>query len=413
MSRHLTIETASRENHLLCSRPAMLMHSIRLCLSLGILLAVAATGVADDGPVIPGIAERMQEFVDANEISGAVNLVATREGIVHFSTTGLMDIESGREMEEDAIFWIASMTKPITGTAIMMLHEEGLLSIDEPVSKYIPEFADLTLEDGTPVTITITHLLTHSSGLADISADQSRDITTLADAIPLYVSQPVRFEPGSRWSYCQSSINTAGRIVEIVSGMTFDRFLDERLFGPLGMTDTTFYLSEEQVSRLATPYRRTEAGELEPTTVSILWGKDPTSTDRFPLANGGLFSTAHDYYRFCSMILNGGELDGTRILRPETVELMTSNHSGDLETGFTPGNCWGIGWCVVREPQGITAMLSSGTCGHGGAYGTQAWIDREAGRIYILMVQRANFQNGDNSDVRRAFQEIADAALDE
>ncbi len=391
----------------------MLMNSSRLCVSFALLLSVAVTGIADDGPVIPGIAERMQEFVDANEISGAVNLVATREGIVHFSTTGLMDIESGREMEEDAIFWIASMTKPITGTAIMMLHEEGLLSIDEPVSKYIPEFADLTLEDGTPVTITITHLLTHSSGLADISADQSRDITTLADAIPLYVSQPVRFEPGSRWSYCQSSINTAGRIVEIVSGMTFDRFLDERLFGPLGMTDTTFYLSEEQVSRLATPYRRTEAGELEPTTVSILWGKDPTSTDRFPLANGGLFSTAHDYYRFCSMILNGGELDGTRILRPETVELMTSNHSGDLETGFTPGNCWGIGWCVVREPQGITAMLSSGTCGHGGAYGTQAWIDREAGRIYILMVQRANFQNGDNSDVRRAFQEIADAALDE
>jgi CubicO group peptidase (beta-lactamase class C family) len=140
-------------------------------------------------------------------------------------------------------------------------------------------------------------------------------------------------------------------------------------------------------------------------------GKTPTSRDRFPAANGGLFSTVNDYARFCRMILAGGELDGTRFLRPESVRLMTTIQTDDLKTGFTPGNGWGLGWCVVREPQGITAMLSPGTFGHGGAYGTQAWIDPHLKRVYILMVQRADFPNSDDSPVRRAFQEAAASAL--
>ena len=178
------------------------------------------------------------------------------------------------------------------------------------------------------------------------------------------------------------------------------------------MKDTTFYLTEEQLPRLATSYQRTDEGELEATAVGILYGKAPTSRDRFPAANGGLFSTAPDYARFCRMILNGGELDGKRYLKPESVTLMTSVQTGDLKTGFTPGNGWGLGWCVVREPQGVTAMLSPGTFGHGGAYGTQAWIDPVKKRVYVLMVQRANFPNSDGSEVRRAFQEAASAALD-
>lgn len=389
----------------------MIARSTPQYLAFVLLFVLIAPLRADDPPTIEGIGDRMQHYVDEHEIAGAVNLVATRDGIVHFSSTGLADIESGREMQPDAIFWIASMTKPITGTAVMMLHEQGLLSIDDPVSKYIPEFGSLRTADGAPAAITIKHLLTHTAGLTEISADQSRGITTLEDAIPLYLAQPAQFEPGTRWVYSQSGINTAGRIVEIVSGQSFDEYIDEHIFQPLGMIDTEFYLSEEQASRLATSYRRTEDGELEPTEVSVLWGKEPTSRDRFPLANGGLFSTAHDYARFCMMILNGGELDGARILQPETIDLMVSNHSGDLETGFTPGNCWGIGWCVVREPQGVSEMLSPGTCGHGGAYGTQAWIDRDAGRVFILMVQRANFPNADNSDVRREFQGIASGML--
>ena len=153
-------------------------------------------------------------------------------------------------------------------------------------------------------------------------------------------------------------------------------------------------------------------GELVATPVSILHGKPPTSRDRFPAANGGLFSTALDYARFCRMILDGGELDGRRYVRPESVALMTSVQSGELRTGFTPGNGWGLGWCVTREPQGITAMLSPGTFGHGGAYGTQAWLDPVKGRAYVLMIQRADYPNSDGSEVRRAFQDAAAAALD-
>jgi CubicO group peptidase (beta-lactamase class C family) len=289
----------------------------------------------------------------------------------------------------------------------MMLQDEGKLSVDDPVAKHIPEFAELKTKDGEPARVTIRHLLTHTSGMGELSPDEARDIIDLAGLIPRYVAKPVQFEPGSRWVYCQSGINTAARVVEVVSGRSFVEFLDRRLFGPLGMKDTTFYLTDEQLPRLATPYRRTDSGELTEAANFILMGKSPTSRDRFPAANGGLFSTAPDYARFCRMVLRGGELDGKRYLSSEAVEQMTSRQSDELKTGFTPGCGWGLGWCVVREPQGVTAMLSPGTFGHGGAYGTQAWIDPQRERIYILMVQRANFPNSDASDVRRAFQEAA------
>jgi CubicO group peptidase (beta-lactamase class C family) len=299
------------------------------------------------------------------------------------------------------------MSKPVTATAVLMCQDGGLLSIEDPVEKYIPEFAKLKTKDGKPARVTIRHLLTHTSGMSEITSEEARDIKNLAGVIPLYVSKPVQFEPGSEWKYCQSGINTAARVVEVVSGLAFDDFCDRRLFGPLEMKDTTFYLSESQLSRLATSYRKTEKGDLEPTPIVILNGKSPTSRDRFPAANGGLFSTATDYVRFCRMILNGGEFDGRTYLRPKSVKLMTTLQTGDLKTGFTEGNGWGLGWCVVREPKSVTAMLSPGTFGHGGAYGTQAWIDPVKKRIYLLMIQRSNLQNSDNSKIRQAFQEAA------
>jgi CubicO group peptidase (beta-lactamase class C family) len=313
-------------------------------------------------------------------------------------------------MRPDTIFWIASMTKPITATAVLMLQDEGKLSVDDPVEKYLPEFGRLMTADGKPARVTIRHLLTHTSGMGEISPDEARRIKDLAGVIPLYLAKPVRFEPGTKWTYCQSGINTAARIVEVVSGTSFDEFVDRRLFRPLGMKDSTFYLAEDQFPRLATSYRRTEKGELEPAEVRILYGKGPTSRDRFPAANGGLFSTAPDYARFCQMILNGGEHESRRYLKPESVKLMTTVQTGGLKTGFTDGNGWGLGWCVVREPQGVTAMLSPGTFGHGGAYGTQAWIDPVKRRIDILMIQRADYPNSDASAVRRAFQEEAASA---
>jgi CubicO group peptidase (beta-lactamase class C family) len=247
--------------------------------------------------------------------------------------------------------------------------------------------------------------------MGEISSVEARGINNLAGVIPLYVAKPVKFEPGTKWTYCQSGINTAARVVEVVSGAPFDEFVDRRLFGPLGMKDTTFYPTEMQLPRLCKAYRRSDRGELTPTEVSILYGKSPMSRDRFPAANGGLFSTAPDYARFCQMVLNGGEYEGRRYLKPESVQLMNAVQTGDLKTGFTPGNGWGIGCCVIREPQGVTAMLSPGTFGHGGAYGTQAWIDPGKKRIYILMIQRADYPNSDASEVRRAFQEAASSVL--
>jgi CubicO group peptidase (beta-lactamase class C family) len=380
-----------------------------------LVIAVALPGFAVKGQSqddrrpreIPGVAERMQDFVDSHDIAGAVTLVATPDRVVHINATGNADIGTARAMQADSIFWIASMSKPVTATAVLMLQDEGKLSVDDLVSKHIPDFAQLKTKEGQPAPVTIRHLLTHTSGVGEISSEQAGGIKELSGVIPLYVAMPVAFEPGSKWAYCQSGINTAARVVEVVSGKPFADFLDERLFGPLGMKDTGFYLGEEQMPRLATSYRKTEDGELKAADNPILHGKSATSRDRFPAANGGLFSTAPDYARFAQMILRGGELEGTRYVKPESVKLMTSLQSGELKTGFTDGCGWGLGWCVVREPQGVSARLSPGAFGHGGAFGTQAWIDPVKQRAYILMVQRANFPNSDNSEVRRAFQEAA------
>ena len=384
------------------------------------LLLSAASGMAagalasakEDGPepsalVVPPVVAAMDKAVAAKEIAGAVTLVADKEHVIFSSANGFSDIEEQMPMSQDAMFWIASMSKPVTGAAVMMMQDAGKLSVDDPVSKYIPAFKDLKDASGKPVTVTIKQCLTHSAGLSEVSPQESGDIVTLEALMPLIVSKPVKFEPGSKWDYCQTSINTAARIVEIVSGEAFPEFLDKHLFGPLGMKDTTFYPDEKQAARIAPAYARTEAGELEKAALMFLGNKPITSKERYPRANGGLFSTAADYGRFARMILRGGELDGRRYLKEESVKQMTTVQSGNLKTGFTPGNGWGLGWCVVCEPQGVTASVSPGTCGHGGAYGTQAWIDPVKGRAYVMLVQRANFPNSDASDVRKAFQEAA------
>jgi CubicO group peptidase (beta-lactamase class C family) len=362
-------------------------------------------------PAVPAISEQMRKSIAAREVAGAVTLVATPDKILHLDATGHAGLSPDEEMRTDAIFWIASMSKPILAVLLLMLQDDGLLSMDDPVEKYLPEFKGLKAADGKQARVTIRQLLTHTSGLGEITAAQAGASKTLADVTPLYVAKPVAFAPGSKWVYCQSGINTAGRVAEVVTGKSLDKLLKERLFDPLGMKDTTFYLTKEQLPRLAKSYKRTDKGDLEVTDIRFLNGKSPTSTDRFPAPNGGLFSTASDYARFCQMVLRGGELDGKRYLKPETVKLMTTIQTGDLKTGFTPGNGWGLGWCVVREPQGVTAVLAPGSFGHGGAYGTQAWIDPTAQRVYILMVQRANFPNSDASEVRRGFQEAANQAL--
>jgi CubicO group peptidase (beta-lactamase class C family) len=373
----------------------------------------AEHGTAKQGtpPAVQAISDRLRQYVAAREVAGAVTLVATPDRILHLDATGNAVLSPAQPMRTDAIFWIASISKPILATLLLMLQDEGLLSVDDPVEKYLPEFKGLKTADGKPARVTIRHLLTHTSGLGEITAKEARGCTTLEAVIPLYVARPVAFTPGSKWVYCQSGINTGGRIAEVITGEPLDQLLERRLFAPLGMKDTTFYLTEKQLPRLARSYRRTDRGDLEATEIGFLNGKSPTSRDRFPAPNGGLFSTASDYARFCQMILRGGELDGKRYLQPQTVAFMTTIQTAGLQTGFTPGNGWGLGWCVVRQPQGITAMLSPGTFGHGGAYGTQAWIDPGRKLVYLLLVQRANFPNSDASEVRKGFQEAASAAF--
>lgn len=261
--------------------------------------------------------------------------------------------------------------------------------------------------------ITIRDLMTHTSGLVGNSPldGDALDVLSLKEAVITYALSPLQFEPGTKWSYCNPGINTLGRIVEVVSGEEYAAFLQSRLLDPLGMKDTTFWPTEAQLARLATSYQPTADGKgLEPATVKYL--TTPYSNQkRAPLAAGGLFSTAADLLKLYTMLLNGAEADGKRYLSPESLALMTTDHTGTLKSGFTDGMGMGLGFQVVREPVGITAMLSKGTYGHGGAHGTQGWIDPERKTIHILLIQRAGLKNGDASPMRQAFQEAAAALV--
>ncbi len=371
-----------------------------------ILCGLGTTGCAALAKPEPAIAGAIQPFVDNQTIAGAVMLVAGKEQVRSLTTIGYADLAAKQPMQADSLFWIASMTKPVTATAVLMLQEEGKLSVDDPVAKYLPELANLKTADGKPGNLTLRHLLTHTSGMGEATPQESAAAKKLADLIPGFAKKPLQFEPGTKWQYCQSGINSLGRIIEIVSGQSYPEFVQRRIFDPLGMPDTTFYPTPAQVARLAKSYQAAN-GQLKEVKLSFLGGLDPTFRDRYPLANGGLFSTAHDYGRFCQMLLNQGSFAGRRYLKPESVKLMSTIQTGEIKTGFTDGNGWGLGCCVVRQPQGVTAALSPGTFGHGGAYGTQAWIDPVRQTVYLLLVQRSNFPNSDASEVRQAFQAAA------
>jgi CubicO group peptidase (beta-lactamase class C family) len=380
-------------------------------------LVVPLSSAVAAAPVLPGIDAAIQDMLSKKEVTGAVTMVVAKDKVLHLQTHGFANVEAGRTMTPGTIFWVASMTKPVTAAAVLKLQGEGKLKVSDPVAKYIPEFANLRTPSGKPANLTITQILTHISGLGEAPRG-APDAKTLADLVPFWVAAPMQFEPGSKWSYCQSGINAAARIVEVVSGMSFDAYLEKEFFTPLGMKDTGFYPTDEQRARLAILYLKDQGtGELKPTSSRLGMG----TRGRPPLGNGGLFSTAPDYARFCQVLLGGGEYDARPYLTPEALRLMSQPQTGALPTGFfqspTWGSrgtnyAWGIGTCIVKTPhEGVAAMLSPGTFGHGGAFGTQAWIDPVKGVAYVLMVQRSNFPNSDASDVRRLFQEAAAKAL--
>jgi CubicO group peptidase (beta-lactamase class C family) len=217
----------------------------------------------------------------------------------------------------------------------------------------------------------------------------------------------LQFPPGSKWSYSNSGINTLGRVVEVVSGQPFAAFLQARLLDPLGMKDTTFWPTPAQLRRLAKSYKIGPDGKLEEVPVYFADSAALTDRSRTPKPAGGLFSTAGDVARFYQMMLNGGTWRGKRLLSEQAVAEMTRTQTGEIKTGFVDGMSWGLGFQVVKHPQGVTDTLSPGTFGHGGAYGTQSWGDPVRGRVYVLMIQAAGLPNGDASDMRRAFQQAA------
>jgi len=386
-----------------------------LTVYLAALLPAIALAQAN-APKLPGVASAIQTALDAQEISGAVTVVVTKDTVLDRAALGFADLAEQKPMQSDTIFWIKSMTKPVTGVAILLLQDEGKLNVDDPVANYLPEFSGLKTPSGQPANLTIAHLLTHTSGLGEgwgESGSATDPARTLADLVRQALASPMQFEPSARWKYTQYGINTAGRIVEIVSGLTFDRFLQQRLFDPLGMKDTTFYPTAAQLPRIVTRYTKNkETGTLEP----VAPRPDILARDRPPLATSGIYSTGPDFARLCQMLLNGGQFNGRRFLQPETVKRFSTPRTGGLKAGSAPGTAWGLGCSIVGEPQGVTAMLSPGTYGHGGAFGTQAWIDPVKGVAYILMIQREKFgtpgyRNGDDTAVRRDFQQAAADAL--
>ena len=406
-------------------------HRFRLAsFSYSLVVALVSIAAAASVPSLPRfdaaklseIPKRMQEFVDQGEISGAVTLVADRDRIVHLAAIGKSDLSTGRKMRTDDLFWIASMTKPMTAVCVAMLADEGKLGFDDPVEKYLPEFRNqwVVTEQGADHRalghlarpVTLRDLLTHTSGLGEyVVTDPHWTLGQMSLAI---AREPLRFQPGSRWAYSTAGIDTLGRVVEVVSGIPFAEFMQERLFRPLGMKDSTFWVPTSQESRFARNYRRNSGtGNLEPAVITYMYGGAITDRKRPPLGGAGLFSTAYDVARFYQMMLNGGSWRGRRILKPETVAEMTRKQTGDLKAGFIPGSAWGLGFVIVTEPQDVTAMLPPGTFGHGGAHGTQSWADPRRGVIYVMMIQRAGLRNSDNSDMRCVFQETAAGAIRE
>lgn len=356
------------------------------------------------------LAVRMQQFVDEQHVSGAVTVVAQQGKIVGLNAVGLADIDAGHQMKPDTTFWIASMTKPIAVTAVMILQDEGKLSVNDPVGKYLPEFNHVSVTGGgSPArAVTIADLLSHISGVATPVPEKLSANPTLTEMVTAIAREPLQFEPGTKWKY-GAGIIVAGRIVEVVTGKPFDAFLEERVCRPLKMNDTTFYPTAEQRGRLAVVYRRDKESKklVRSQTPTPFNNADAAAPRRAPNPSGGLCSTAPDYYRFLQMILNGGELDGARILSAAAVKQMTALHTGELPAGHSPGQGWGLGWCIVKEPAGVTDKLSPGSFGHGGALGTWAWIDPVRQAVTIMMIARGDMGPAEESAVRGEFQRAA------
>lgn len=385
----------------------MAMHVLVFLAILGFVLVLGLTspawGEAGSAGTPTGLAGQVQPFVDRQELAGAVMLVADGRKVVAVEAVGWADIAAKKPMRTDSLFWVASQTKPITGAALMILVDEGKVNVDDAVEKYLPEFRgqmliaerddDHVLLKRPKHPITVRNLLTHTSGLPFKSAleEPTLDLFPLRARARSYAMTPLEFEPGTRYQYSNAGINTAARLLEVVAGVPYERFLDERLFKPLGMADATFWPTAEQAARIARPYKPGPNNQgLEETTIGQLHYPLTDRVERFPMPAGGLFATAHDLARFYQMLLNGGQLDGRRVLSEAAVRQMTSRQT-------PPG---------LQESYGFGIAVGDHFFGHGGAFSTNSWADTARGQVFVWLVQHAAFP-GEGAKAQDAFKKAA------
>jgi len=365
----------------------------------------AMPATADDS-VLPSSPKRFPEllpFVERNELAGAVALVANKDAILVEEAIGFADIDRKKPMQIDSIFWIASQSKPITAAAVMILVDEGKIQLDDPVEKYLPEFAHVLVSiekdaahqllQPPNVKPTIRNLLNHTSGLPFKSnlEEPTLDLFPLRARVLSYAMTPLDFEPNTRYQYSNAGINTAARIIEVVSGKKFEDFLDQRLFQPLEMRDTTFWPSDEQTARIAHAYRPGPENQgLVETKIEQLFYPLTNRIERFPMPAGGLFATAQDLTHFYQMLLRQGEWRGKRVLSESAVHELTKRQ--------TP--------IEMKESYGLGFSCGGSTFGHGGAYSTNTIADFDRDEILVWLVQHAGFP-GKGGEAQQVFQQSA------
>jgi CubicO group peptidase (beta-lactamase class C family) len=370
-------------------------------------------GAGMDPARLARIPVRMKEFVAAGKTAGVVTLVARHGHVASLEAVGYQDLETKTPMRTDTIFRLASVTKPVTCAGIMILVDEGRVSLIDPAEKFLPEFKGLKLnpcgtlagyncELVTPSRpVNILDLMTHTSGLPGSAPGGGTPPATLAERVAAVHGATLLFEPGTAWNYSNIGIAALGRIIEVVSGQPYDRFLAERIFQPLAMKDTFFFVPPDKAIRVASVYTYQADG------LQLV----PLAPDRFPAPEGGLFSTAGDMARFHQMLLNKGTLDTQRILSAAAVEAMTTSQTGSMKAGFAPGVGHGFGFEVVRETLGTFRYNSIGSFVKGGAYRTYGWVDPAKDLVGIIFMQRTN-GGGDVADEINSFMAMSAAAID-
>ena len=365
------------------------------------------------------IPARMQEFVDQGTAAGFVTLVARHGRLAALDAVGYQDLATKKPMRVDTIQQIMSCTKPITVAGLMLLVDEGRVALTDPVEKHLPEFADMRVNScgpggagfhctsGPPKRpVRLADLASHTSGLAaGPAADFPRYTSSLAEVVAAGAREPMLSQPGERWSYNNLGIATIGRVIEVVSGKSFEQFMQERLLDPLGMRDTSFYPPAGKMDRVATVYT------LEDGKLNSFERTPPRSEWKNPFPEGGLYSTAADLLRFYQMTLDGGVFEGGRLLSQAAVDTMTTVQTGDLPAGWGPGIGFGLGFAVVKDPVGALRYTSVGSYGHGGAYRTFTWADPDKDLVSIILFQRTN-GGGDMADEISAFLQLAAAAVE-